>query len=846
MPKTMMKPVPFAKHAIARVLMTSLALLAMTRGPAFAAAPAAETAPASTEPTDATVVQADDPAAVVAPPADAAAASPQQADAIPAFAAADAPPADAASASPEVLDTIPVPPLVETEAESRTDADPGLQQIDEVIVTATKRSQTVRQIPTTVNVLTGEKLESQGAHQLSDFIDQVPGIKMQDQAGVGPRKITVRGVGPDTNTNQTVGTVLGDIPLGDPYGSYTVVDPDPFDLQTVEVLKGPQGSLFGASSLSGLIRYVPNAPVLGTWAGKAFAEWTSIRDGDSAPAYGAMINVPVGSTLALRGAGTIEHAPGYVDFDTPGYSKRDADDHRKKFARVMALWQPTDRLTINLLGMEQKAHGEQMSWVDNEEAVLSRDDAPTADPYRREFKLAALDARYAFDWATLVSLSGYQEKSSYFDQDITYNMSLRPLARQGISIFRGLRDVHAHGFAQELRLVSPDDGPWTWLAGAFYSDYDADIESNVYIPLGAVGIPALDLVSDLLGLGDLGQGATDEHGIPFGKQVLSPLTAKEQAVFGELSRTIGSVKITVGGRWYRTRVEGVSMSSGLAAAIANQQPVTIAEPQVESKGFSPKFAVAWQVSRDVLIYSSAAKGFQFGGINVVPIPIDDYPPTYDSSTLWSYEAGIRTDWLDRTLRADLAVFYLDWKNAQVFQIGSSSADSWVDNVGSVGSKGIEATLRYLLPLKGASIEVTGAYLDARTREPFSSTNGEVESGTVMPNSPPFQASTTLAYSNAFFDSWLASAAFIYTHTNGAWNDIAHDARLDARDVLNFNFSLSRIEGALRPTVAVVVSNITNEIKKVSVNGNGLSTALNGNPILYSRPRTVQVRFSVDF
>lgn len=437
------------------------------------------------------------------------------------------------------LDTIPLddtPPPVET-AE-----DEAPQEMTEIVVTATKRNQTVREIPTTINVLSGEQLERQGARQLSEFIDQVPGVKMEDQAGAEPRKIAVRGVGPDTNTNQTVGTVLGDVPLGDPYGSYTIVDPDPFDLKTVEVLKGPQGSLFGASSLSGLIRYVPNAPTLGTWQGKGFVEWTSIDNGGSEPTYGAMINVPVGSSFALRGAGVLEHAPGYVDYDTPGYVQKNADDSHKRMGRVMALWQPTDRLSINLLAMDQRAKADQFSSVTNGDYQLERDDSPTANPYRRAFKLASLDARYEFDWATLVSLSGYQEKLNRFDQDITYNTYGEALAKQGITLIRGLRDVRAHGFVQELRLVSPDDGPWTWLVGAVYSSYAANIESNVYIPYAATGTQALTSLLGALGLGDLSQGLGDEYGLTVGKQVLDPLNAKERALFGELTRTLGPVK----------------------------------------------------------------------------------------------------------------------------------------------------------------------------------------------------------------------------------------------------------------------------------------------------------------
>lgn len=749
---------------------------------------------------------------------------------------------------PAELDMIPVDLPKTADAKALESAGPkNAPHLEEIVVTATKRSQSVEEIPTTINVLSGDNLESQGIRQLSEFIDQVPGIKMQEQSGTGPRKVAVRGVGPDDTTNQTVGTVLGDVPLGDPFGSYTIVDPDPFDLQTVEVLKGPQGSLFGASSLSGLIRYVPNTPVLETWAGKGFAQWTSIQGGGSDPTYGAMVNVPVGTTLAFRGAGVIEHAPGYIDYNTPGYVKKNADQSHKWFGRAMMRWQPTEELNINVMGMSQQAHGEQFAAVTNPDYKLERNDAPTANPYRRGFQMGAVDARYTFDWATLVSLTGYQHKINKFNQDITYNFFAEPAAQAGLDLVHALRDVEAHGFSQELRLVSPDEGPWTWLGGVVYSNYKAAINSDVYVPQAAIATQALVSLLTPLGLGDLAAGVGNENGLTIGRQVFDPMNAKEKAVFGEVTREIGDVKITLGGRLYKTSVDGTAKASGVAATVANQQPVTTSQANVEGKGFSPKAAVTWQLDENILVYSSAARGYQFGGINVVPIPIDKYPPTYKSSTLWSYEAGIRTDWLDNTLKADLSVFYLDWKNAQVTQVGQSSADSWVDNVGVVKSKGLEGTLRYLLPIDGLTLEINGAYTQAKTAVAFVNSQGNtVASGTDMPNSSPLQTSTTLAYSTELFTSWRASSALLYTHSGAAWNDINHDARIEARDILNFNLSLGYADGYMHPTIGFVVANLTNQIKKVSVGAGPADTALAKNPVVYSPPRTFQVKASFDF
>jgi iron complex outermembrane recepter protein len=159
-------------------------------------------------------------------------------------------------------------------------------------------------------------------------------------------------------------------------------------------------------------------------------------------------------------------------------------------------------------------------------------------------------------------------------------------------------------------------------------------------------------------------------------------------------------------------------------------------------------------------------------------------------------------------------------------------------------------LRYLLPIKGLSFEVNGAYIEARTAVPFDGTGGTiVPVGTAMPNSPTLQTASTLAYDH-LFGPWRTQSALEYTHTNTAWNDIAHDHILDARNTFNFNFTLKRSDLEFSPALSVVVDNLTNEKKILGVvegSTASLTSALDtGIPVVYSRPRTISLRFSADF
>lgn len=737
----------------------------------------------------------------------------------------EAPPAPA-----ETVETIPVQPLRPEKKPAPLAEAPRRPQLEEIVVTATKREQSVREIPVSISALTGKALEDLGSHKLKDFIQLVPGMNTQDEIAGVPRKLSVRGVGPDTSTNQTVGVVFGDMPLTDPYGSYTIVDPDPWDLATVEVLKGPQGSLFGATSLGGLIRYVPNAPKLGSWEGRLSGDWVSISHGEAAPSYSGMLNVPLGESFALRVSGSLQNQPGVLDIDTPGRVEDNVDDVDNFAGRAIALWQPLDELTLNLSYMRSQREGDELGYTTNDQGQ-PRNESPAPSPYKNGFNATALDVRYDFDWAQLVSVSGYQQKFNHNDADTSY--LVRPAAMLGIRSVHAKRSVETEGFMQELRLVSNGDGPWTWLGGVYFSDYEANIKSNLYVDL-SLGIPALEALLPLLQ--SLGLPLIDAEGLRATDTGFRPLLAEEKAVFGEVSRSFGSDwTLTLGGRYYQTAVEGTPYANGEPSDSQTQ----------ESQGFSPKIALTWRPSDELMIYGNISRGFQFGGFNlsnVAPVPL-----TYESSTLWNYEIGLRSDWLERTLRFDITAFYLDWTKPQVNQANRvSPIDPYIANVGSARSVGVESTLHYLTPLDGLSLEVSGSWIEAVTTEDFDSTQGMVPKGTEMPSSPKLQATATIGYQHAF-GSWQTQASLIGTHQGKAWNNINHSAEVGGYELLHFNFGVSRPDLSFMPSLSVGVNNIFDTYAlSAALGGSDLEAALVGRPLVYTTPRTLRLNLSFGF
>ncbi|HEY1075455.1 MAG TPA: TonB-dependent receptor [Fontimonas sp.] len=749
--------------------------------------------------------------------------------------------ADPAADGQPALAEIPVEPLGDAPlADTLTEKSANATQLEDVVVTVTKRAQVSRDIPSSMTVLGGEKLEQLGIRKLKDIFTLVPGVNMQDEIAGHQRKISVRGVGPQTGTNQTVGSVMGDIPISDPYGASTVVDPNPWDMRTVEILKGPQGTLFGATSLAGLIRYVPNNPELGVWQGKAFYDYTTVDRGGAASTYGAALNVPLGDTVALRASGIVQELPGLLDSDNPARREKDVDTGRSWNGRVMGLWEASDRFTVNAWYTQEERNSDDINFTTFREGNYTRDDAPTASPTSNEYKLGTLDLRYAFDWATLVSLSGYQEKTS--DTDIDASNLLVPLARAGISYLRATRDVHTEGLLQELRLVSPDDGrKLSWLIGGFYSTYDASIQSQLLLKVSALGPLSALLPPDLLALigGD---------GIAASSSGYDPLEANEQALFGEANYDFtDSLRLTLGSRLYSTEVRGTLESSGATAGNDGATPGT------EEKGWSPKIALTYKPSNDLMFYATVSRGFQFGGFNLPTLPSPNVPLSFESSTLWNYEIGTRTDWFDRTLRFDLTAFFLDWKNPQIKQIDSVGTTSYVDNVGGTHNIGVETTIRWLTPIDGLSIEQAASYIEARTTEAFDDASGvTVPKGTLMPSSPLVQSVTTLAYVRPV-GNWMTQTSLINSLVDRNWADITHRVEVGDFSLLGFNFNITRTDLRWAPSLNLAVNNITNVQKVVAGFGpdpQGLQGAiddiLGNSSYVYTQPRSFVVRVSAEF
>ncbi|NGY03309.1 TonB-dependent receptor [Solimonas terrae] len=712
-------------------------------------------------------------------------------------------------------------------------------QIAEVIVTATKRRKNLRDIPASIASIPGDELEQRNAQTAQDIVKLVPGVNYTE-APDSPPRITVRGISAQPATSFTTGVMFGDVSFTDEYVPLVALDPNPFDLQSVDVLKGPQGTLFGASGFNGAIRYVPKAPEFGVWRIKYFGEYTDLSDGGLKPTYGGAVNAPIGEDLALRVTGFHRDSPGYVDNLRTG--KNDANEVTQDGVRGILGWQPSDPFMARLTYAWQGTQIDDASTTDNGDGNLSSNVRPRSSPQQNRYQLADLNLAYDFGGARLVSESSYVYKKldNYFDASRTLLGGALPLLAQVYA-------AHSDTYAQELRLVSPDDknAAWQWVTGAFWSRQK--VYDRLDITLGDPSVPVdvlLPVLDALLpGLG----GLAGPDGQLDAVSTVSDVTVEEKAIFGEVTRRLWTdLELTLGGRYYWTNSGGSNTLGGAITLATTGSPTSVTQAEIHEQGFNPKASLLWHLTPDVLAYTTAAKGFRVGGVQAgATLPPSPPPPaTFKSDTIWNYEAGLRTQWFDRKLHADIAGFYERWHHPQYLQPDSTGLLSFISNVGGVKSVGGEATLQALLPVPGLMLTVSAAYADTVTTEPFTASDGsEVPVGARWPFSPHWQTATTLAYA-VDLSPWNLNGAVTHTYMGKATNNLAQEAPVFDYQQWDVQLSIDNERLLWLPEITLSANNLLDERGVVNHVYAGGATPYSD--YTYIQPRAITVRLSGHF
>ncbi|MGV3482430.1 MAG: TonB-dependent receptor domain-containing protein [Sphingobium sp.] len=661
-----------------------------------------------------------------------------------------------------------------TRISEETGVDAEAESDAEIVVTAQKRSEKQRTVPISISVVGGRQMEQFGAGQLTDVGPYIPGLQIDSTGTPGQATVSLRGIAP-IGESTTVGTYLDDAPVGASSiyarSAGFTLDLLPYDIERIEVLRGPQGTLYGASSIGGLLKYVTVSPRLDDVLGKAGGEVFGIRGAGHAGYAGqAMVNLPiVQDRLGLTASYAYRKAPGYVDSLTTG--KRDENGYEQRGGRVSLLWKPTDTLSVKLSGLWQTIDADGNANVVEDLVTGERignglsNNNYLPESFRKTLNYYAATIDYDLGFAALTAASSYNRTRTRHVRDTSraYGV-LFPLFGAPVGLAPFTLDLDMKKFTQEVRLTSPTNDRFEWLIGGFFTHEKTGQAQRL--------------------------GAFDMNGNPLpGLNPLAiaslPARYREYAVFGNATYKLSDrFDVTGGLRWARNEQSFRQISSGAIVPTANT-PGTSAE-NVATYSVSPRF----HLNRDTMLYARVASGYRPGGPNVV---LPGVPSTVDSDSLVNYEIGLKSLLFDRSVTLDIAAFYMDWKDIQLL-VNFAGGTSGFANAGSARSQGFEATIAWR-PIDGLTLGANGAYTDAQlTADAPPSLGGR--DGDRLPRIPKFSGALTADYRFRAADNAEMQIGAGLRHTGRRLSDVTSANPLlypvvaDAYSALDLNAALT--------------------------------------------------------
>jgi iron complex outermembrane receptor protein len=606
-----------------------------------------------------------------------------------------------------------------------SDSDATLQ-LGEVIVTASKRAQNQREVANSVTAFSSNELNRRGAQSFEDYIGCAPGV-IFEQAIPGLSNVTIRGVGTTTygpdQGQATTGIYLNDIPLTDPSHAVSIPDIDTFDLQRVEVLRGPQGTLFGTATLGGAVNYIINPVSLDTLDARLESSVSGTQHSSNVGyTVKEALNLPiVTNVLGVRITAIKRFDPGYLD--NIGTGQKDSNSNDYEQYRINALWQISRSISIGFFSFYDSEKSPDQSYAFPALGALKRD---TTIPEYTDFvtRINSLKVNVDFDFATLTLSGASTEKNQSSQVDFTTYFG------PGASV---VQYAKTHMTSLEARLTSPNGDTFEWLIGAYHGGQHENFPS-----------PAIQN----------GQVLED---------ITSDYVSDETSEFGEVTyRFSDQWRATLGGRYYDIILKSES-TSGVAAA-----PQISAGREV-GRGFSPKGSITYEPSSDLLAYALVSKGYRSGGVNLSIPPLAGFPTpaTYGPDSLVNYEVGVRPSWFDHRLTLDSMLFFIDWTNIQL-RLGRPDGYAYEANAGGAHTFGLENALKWLAT-PNLRFQLSATFLQAQISKTTDLGNGVVlPEGARIPGAPHWSAWGLATYHlNIEYEPYVTvSARFI----SGAQNN----------------------------------------------------------------------------
>lgn len=618
--------------------------------------------------------------------------------------------------------------------------------LTEIIVTATKRSEREQDVPSSISVLSAAQMQELHVAGLQDLASYAPGLVINSGGSPGQTSIILRGLNSLQN-GALVATLIDDSPVGSSAGwvredGYQL-DLLPYDIERIELLRGPQGTLYGANAMGGVLKYVTINPNLNEFHAQLGGDGFAIKDaGDSGYAARAMFNAPlIAGKLALRVSVYDRKTPGYID--NPLRGAEDENGLTQSGARVALLWQASDDLSIKLQDLYQ--HNDSKGNA----SVLARrlgNTAPYAvgswqgdltynhvlpEPFVENINFTSATIDWNVGFGVLTSASSFSDKRIKQMTDASNNVGfLLPLLDPATppttsTLVRFDLGLAIKRFTQELRLASPLGRRVEWLVGGFFTDERAQNHQM---------LEALN--SNLTSILSL---------TPF-LQYSAPTTYKESAVFGNLTvHFTDSFDVTGGLRRSKNSQTVEQISSGIllgppATTIAN------AGEAVYTYAVSPRY----HLTPDTMIYLRVATGYRPGGPNNVLPLYPQIPAQTTADRIINYEAGVKSIFLDRRASVEFAAYKIRWTDLQSSAVTPDGAVGYSINAGSAISEGLEASADYAFSDQ-LRFAVNAAFTDAYIARSVASVG--TLAGARLPTAPKWTASATVDYKLADIQGW---------------------------------------------------------------------------------------------
>jgi outer membrane receptor protein involved in Fe transport len=690
----------------------------------------------------------------------------------------------------------------------------------EVVVTAQKREERLKDVPVPVSTRTGQLLTEQGDYRIQNLQTELPGLSITPGGGVSTwQNIAIRGITTASGNHPRVAVTLDDVPLGATTylgGGLFFPDFDPSELSRIEVLRGPQGTLYGASSLGGLIKYVTNNPSTERFGGSVEAGANGVEHG---PNLGASVrgsvNAPVNDKLAVLVSGFVNDLPGWIDDKLTGV--KGVNEYRSSGVHASALWRPDDRVSVKLGGLHEFDRGalDDVASIDN--GAFEQPYPPETSDFTRRTDVLTLNSNIETKLATFTYIAGLNKIYLTNNDNCTGNLGFLTQAEFGSGICAERDKTWNRKFTQELRAEFHTGSHLDWLIGGFYAHEHGH------------------WVLDYLAL-DPSSYATIGDSIHFN----FPTTTDEWAIFGDLTiRFNDRFDVQVGGRKSRisqTGNENIIGAYYLPVFAGRSNPVSTPAGKTVDHPTTYLFTPRYKFSENAMVYVRLASGYSPGGFTV--LLNSPLLPTYKPEQTYNYEVGLKAQMFRGMLSLDASLYYIYWKDIQMSATDPKSKLYYTINGSNAISKGLEASAE-LRPAERTTISAWIDIAEAKLNKDLPPGGNFGLKGDRLPFSAPVSGYLSVEQR---FDLPYQAIGFVRAAGTYTGNRLgifeATPARLKLPSYETFDLYAGVTKGPWR--VTAYLTNVTNELGVVSKsNSPNLAT-------FYVRPRSFGLNVRREF